>query len=1162
MPSFLLYQTEERMTLPIEPPSPPAAQLEVGAELRLARPDGTAYTVAGNAAALLAMAALEGPVERQRAARLLWPDSPTAQARNNLRTLVHRINQRFGAELLVGTERVAIDPARVRVVTPDADALLAVVEAGRTQPCVLLAQAAVETRPSDGLLAWLDAARQRLRRQQLAALSTALEAALDQGQRARATAIARAGVQLEPLSEHWHRRLMETLARCGDRAAALAAYEDCRVQLRRHLGVLPDAQTRAAQLRILQDQAQEAPQAGAVEPRAAGAARVPTPGTEEAGLPLVEREAALSEVRAALAQGLHVALQGEAGVGKSRLLHQIVEPARPGTPCADVERVVIHPGAHGEPYAALAQLLLEVQSRRTVRLAVPDQVELARLAPQAFAGVQPSQAGLSAPRLIAALRRWTGQLAAAGLRHLVLDDVHHADAASQAAIAALLVPAEGPAQPALLLAFRSDEIAAVLAEALVNAQVARQARSITLPRLSLHGVQALLRALQAPSDDAQAAHWLQRTGGNPLFVIALAQHARERERSPGTCESAGTDAALANLDALLRLRLEGCRATARQLAAVAAVAAQDFSVELAAAVLGQPPLALMPAWTELQQRGLFADHGLAHDLVRDAALDALPGAIRKSLHGQVAGFLEGLGLRGAEVLVHWLAADDPDRALPHAVHQIHAVDAMGLPTMRLEVELIGLLERASDDVLLDNLWHTAELGGGLRTEVWPAEVWPRMAALVARVARLPARATTAAWIAYETSRVLVERDDDAATAYSTLAAAAAAMPEEGMERARVEETLTYHADDLALPLAPHIERAQRAVSALADRSWHNRLITAIDRLQAWVRPVEALLLHAARMRAARRRGDLAAAAEFRFQVAMALREMGYNRRAMRHFMQDVKSLPHLCHVADARYAPSQVGICALGAGHFQCALDCLAVKDNWHGAMGPVVSCIVLLRLGRWEPLRQQLALVGPLSGMRISVLISCLACARSELDRHDGKDPAQAYREALAVMESAGIGPLPREGMRWELAVLTRPAPERIAMGTRLLDAIAAAKPRFPRPTQLVLQLAEAHFEAGSGDCRALALEAGRALRRGRLSYRDSMPEAMLRCTRLLQGSDPAEAASLLHAARRWVLQSLPHVPPDARDSYAALPAHRRLLGDDAGLAQALAQRKTGQPF
>lgn len=51
-------------------------------------------------------------------------------------------------------------------------------------------------------------------------------------------------MQLDPLSEQAHRQLMDTLARCGDRAAALAAYEDCKALLRRELGVLPDALTR------------------------------------------------------------------------------------------------------------------------------------------------------------------------------------------------------------------------------------------------------------------------------------------------------------------------------------------------------------------------------------------------------------------------------------------------------------------------------------------------------------------------------------------------------------------------------------------------------------------------------------------------------------------------------------------------------------------------------------------------------------------------------------------------------------------------------------------------------------------------------------------------------------------------------------------------------
>jgi hypothetical protein len=107
--------------------------------------------------------------------------------------------------------------------------------------------------------------------------------------------------------------------------------------------------------------------------------------------------------------------------------------------------------------------------------------------------------------------------------------------------------------------------------------------------------------------------------------------------------------------------------------------------------------------------------------------------------------------------------------------------------MQLEIEWIGLLERASDGALMDHLGHTAERGGGLRAEVWPAEVWPRVAALVARVARLPARASTAAWIAHETSRAPAAQRDDAPPACSTQAATAADLSDADLERARIEQ---------------------------------------------------------------------------------------------------------------------------------------------------------------------------------------------------------------------------------------------------------------------------------------------------------------------------------------------------------------------------------------
>jgi hypothetical protein len=55
----------------------------VGARVRVLQRHGDTIELTGKPALLLAMAALEGPLERRRTALLLWPDSPETQARNN-----------------------------------------------------------------------------------------------------------------------------------------------------------------------------------------------------------------------------------------------------------------------------------------------------------------------------------------------------------------------------------------------------------------------------------------------------------------------------------------------------------------------------------------------------------------------------------------------------------------------------------------------------------------------------------------------------------------------------------------------------------------------------------------------------------------------------------------------------------------------------------------------------------------------------------------------------------------------------------------------------------------------------------------------------------------------------------------------------------------------
>ncbi len=1109
-----------------------APNIAIGARATLTKRDGGTFDAKGKSAVVLTMVALEGQAERRRLARLLWPDSAPQQALNNLRTLVHRLNQRFGGELLVGAEHLGIDSAQAGLVLHDTEALLAALAASGPQGCELLAQAGLEVDPPEALREWLDAARQRLRRQQLARLSEAQSAALARSETATAIALARACVQLEPLYEQGHRQLMDTLARCGDRAAALVAYEDCKQQLLEHLGVLPDVQTRTVQLRILQGQA-HAPSA----PESVAAGLTPLGGA--ARYPLVEREAVLAEVQAALAQGMHVALQGEAGVGKTRLLRHLAENR-------EVEQVVIRPGARDEPYAAVAQLLQEVQPRRAARIAVAEQVELARLAPLAFPEVQPSQASLSASRLHAALRHWVSRLGDAGVQRLVLDDLHYADAASQAAFGALLVPTESDAQapPTLLLAHRSGEIDPTLAEALVAAQVRKRACCVTLPRLSLDGVKALLQAMHAEHSQTQATRLLQRTGGNPLFVIELARHVLE------TAEQAGSGPAGANLYALLRSRLAGCSAAAQQLASVAGVAAEDFSVELAASVSGQSPLALMPAWSELQQRGLFADHGLAHDLVRDAALGALPTAIGRTLHRQVAMYLEGHGLKGTRVLRHWLAAEDFDRALAQAVHQLHAATAVGLHTAQLEVELLALMARLSDAALLGNLWLSAEVDGSDSNEFIMDEHWPGLQKLVERVERLVRVEAVEDWLAFERARLTYFRDRLEAKAYAELCAAADRMRDQGVERTRTEVFLAYAAHGLNDETRTHAMRAKAAASGLAAQFDKARLFGSVEALLATCSDIQALLRNKmSAMRAARRRHDLGAAELARLQIAMHCMNGDLPSSAYRYFRLDSRAL--LLDAGAQHQSSDSVtfGFLALNVGRFTQALQFLeSVTAGADLAARNRYCTLVWIRLGQWARAKSLLQDVNlkadenDLNNLRAEFI------ARPQIDRHDGVDPLPAMRQVLARSLELGVDGLRRRFLEWDIASLTTDAHERVVIGTRLVDDLRKVGASRGRTVRILLDVAEAHAQAGSAGCRALAREAARDFRRGRGSISSYLPESLVRCAKLLEESDPSEAAALIHVARRWVHQALPHVPEFARQSFMTeVPVNRRLLGDTA---------------
>jgi len=719
------------------------------------------------------------------------------------------------------------------------------------------------------------------------------------------------------------------------------------------------------------------------------------------------------------------------------------------------------------------------------------------------------------------------------VRLLALDDVHHADPQSQAALAGLLTSNDAaPPTLRLLLSHRSSEVQAPLAEAVVAAQVHKQLEVVALQRLSLNGIEALLRSLghdEAAVHDA-AQRLLQSTGGNPLFVIELTLF-KHLEHIDGRLGVVGT-----NLQALLQSRLAGCSATARQLASVAGVALADFSVELAAALTEGSPLDLMPAWIELQARGLFSEHGLAHDLVREAVLATLPTAIRIALHRQVALHLERRGRTGGTVLHHWLAAQDCERAFPHAEQQIHQIDRLGLDALQHHRTLLTVIEGLSVAALIERLWCTAKLSAwGL-----PDELRTRFMRLIDRVEAQSGSAQVRAWVAFERSRLLFYGDGDTRQAQTLLLQATADVELPNEARCWVELMLSVYARQTGTPLQAHARRMVQAAAALPLDLAHLGLHRERFIMRACYLREHAGCVRegASDLRAARRHGDVGAQREARLRLAYVFSLAGFDRAATHHFGRVGAPLTGSDFAAWPATHQLMFARSAMRCGHFDDAIACFETMLTGDNALAPYARPYLAntwLRLGRVDLARQHADAVRP-NDIRSNFSVGLAqALLQSELAARRGDDAVAPLRAALATMQEAAAGPVFLAAIELAIAEFLATPAQRVRLAARQLELLRPPHPAPGEATGALLALAEAQAAAGDPGFRAVALEGAALARRGRLSGTAYLPDVLGRFATLLRATDPTIAAALTLVARRWAFHAASHVPPQAQASFEA---------------------------
>jgi DNA-binding SARP family transcriptional activator len=579
-------------------------------------------------AVLLARLAIDGPVPRASAARLLWPDTDDKGARNNLRQRLFRLRQAAQRDVVVPDTTLALADG----ITHDLSDLASRLEG---DPDAAAGELLGHLNFDDclELADWVTVAREQwavARRNALAGIASKLET---EGQVARALRYAERLVADDPLLEHAHRRLMRLHYLRGDRAAALAAFERCRDLLKRELRADPGRETVELANVI---EASGAPTRAAPATRPIAVLRPPR---------LIGREREWEAIEYAWQQRRIVVLTGEPGIGKTRLSGDFTATH------AGAAMFGARPGDARVPYALAARMLRGLSQRFGVPADPWVVGELARLVPE----IGPAAASKLEPlrlyqALAAALAGWRKVELAA----LVIDDAQFADDASLEWMLWLLAH-EGAPELRWLISLRSGEIPQLLAKWRAETDP-ELIRSLELAPLEESEVARLLDSLAIPEFDASA--WAlpltRHTGGNPMFILETLL-AMLAGGSSALAASARLPAP-AHVGQLIERRLNQLSAPALRLARVAALAGQDFSAALAAQVLGLHLLDIAEPWRELEAAQVIRDQGFAHDLIFEATLRTVPAPIARALHQDIASYLETQTAAPASIARHWFEA--------------------------------------------------------------------------------------------------------------------------------------------------------------------------------------------------------------------------------------------------------------------------------------------------------------------------------------------------------------------------------------------------------------------------------------------------------------------------------------------------------------------------
>lgn len=725
--------------------------------------------------ALLAYLAItRQPQSRESLAAFLWPEQDQSSALSNLRRDLSRLRRDLQEDiLLVDRNTLALKTdADLQVDVLEFEQLTAAAREDATPQHRLNQAIALYTEEflagfhlpdAAAFEEWRFFQAEGLRRSLAEALDQLVRVFQAQGEYEVAIDHARRRLALDNLHEPSHRMLMTLYALAGQPAAALRQYQDCTRLLEEELGVTPEAET-AALYEAIRTRRFEPGSVGTEGQGSGGAGKKgsrgkilvgdysATPEKERAGssalapqlprssaplLPLVGREAELQQLLAAIQQlgngrGAVVLIEGEPGIGKSRLIEEAMQAAAQQglttmlAKCYEAEQSL--------PYQSVIDLIDQILAGWPDEAfrAIPATAlaEVALLMPELairFPNLPEPPTGFDEAgqiRLLRALSQFLSIPTNNGGLVLAIDDFHWADAASRRFfhhLARHIQMAQGQETPLLLLlSYRTEEVVANEELALIIHALKRESHLLhfVLQRLSADDATNLVTQLpNLGRSQPELGRWLyQETHGNPFFLISILQCLQEEAGNKQVNFSSTTSTASASTasaptassphimpislpDALrqaVRDRLRRISAEARTVLEVAAVFGRRFSFQDLELAYPGGSLTLVDIVENLLARQLLREieagryYDFSHDKIREVVYSDLSAVRRRLLHRTYAVALEEQAPDRAAVLAeHYEKGEVWDKAIHYlrqAAFQAHTLFALG--------EAVGFYDRA------------------------------------------------------------------------------------------------------------------------------------------------------------------------------------------------------------------------------------------------------------------------------------------------------------------------------------------------------------------------------------------------------------------------------------------------------------------------------------